>query len=286
MSHKGVLSFRRLSYLSLLFASLSFYALMAPFGYAILALIAVLPARDWTRRTRLLQAIVRRAFRGFHVYLRWIRFLDYRPFNPCPDGIGPCVIVANHPTMTDAMALLASVPRLCTAVRADIYDKYWIRPLLRGAGHFSAGFGNPLSGASVVQSSVDRLTQGFRVLLFPEGTRSPIDGGLLPFGRTAFEVACRADVPVVAVLIDENPRWLGKGSRLAESKEVVSVKSVQLLKVAHPRDFFGDSRLLRDYVESAYRRALALPTASPDSDSKTCEGVSETPLMKVIGEYP
>jgi 1-acyl-sn-glycerol-3-phosphate acyltransferase len=187
--------------------------------------------------------------------------------------------------MTDAMALLASVPGLCTAVRADIYDRYWIRPLLRGAGHFSAGFGNPLSGASVVQSSVDRLVQGFRVLLFPEGTRSPVGGGLHPFGRTAFEVACRADVPVVAVLIHEDPPWLGKGSRLAESKEGVSVKSVQLLKVAHPRDFFGDSRLLRDYVETAYRQALALPMASPGRDNEKCAGVQAAPIMKVIGEY-
>jgi 1-acyl-sn-glycerol-3-phosphate acyltransferase len=285
MSHKGVPSFRRWLSFSILLASLAIYALMAPFGYAILALAAVFPVRDWRQRTRFLQTIIRRAFRGFHVYLRWIRFLDFRPTNPCPEGIGACVLVANHPTMTDAMALLASVPGTCTAVRADIYDKYWIQPLLRGAGHFSAGFGNPLSGASVVQSSVERLAQGFRVLLFPEGTRSPLDGGLHQFGRTAFEVACRADVPIVAVLIDENPRWLGKGSRLAASKEVVSVKSVQLLKVAHPRDFFGDSRLLRDYVETAYREALALPTASPGRDLEKCAGAHAAPLMKVIGEY-
>lgn len=285
MSHEGVSSFRRWLSFSILLTSLAVYAVMAPFGYAILAGVAVFPVRDRTRRTRVLQAIIRRAFRGFHVYLRWIRFLDYRPRNPCPEGIGPCVLVANHPTMTDAMALLASVPGVCTAVRADIYDKYWIQPLLRGAGHFSAGFGNPLSGASVVQSSVARLAQGFRVLLFPEGTRSPTEGGLGPFGRTAFEVACRADVPIVAVLIDENPPWLGKGSRLAASKEVMSVKTVQLLKVAHPRDFFGDSRLLRDYVEGAYRQALALPTASPGRDPEKCVGAPAAPLMKVIGEY-
>ncbi len=285
MSHKGGWSFRRSASLLILFASLAFYALMAPFGYAILAMVAVFPVRDWARRTRLLQSIIRRAFTGLHTYLRWIRFLHFRPADPCPVGVGPCVVVANHPTLTDALALLASVPGACTAVRADIYDSYWIRPLLRGAGHFSAGSGNPLSGVSVVGSSVERLKQGFRVLLFPEGTRSPAGGGLRPFGRTAFEVACRADVPVVAVLIRENPPWLAKGAPIAASKEVMSVKTVQLLKVAHPRDFFGDSRLLRDYVESAYRQALALPTASSGSGNETYAGAVAAPIMKVIGEY-
>jgi 1-acyl-sn-glycerol-3-phosphate acyltransferase len=181
------------------------------------------------------------------------------------------------------MAVLASIPRTCTAVRADLYDKFWLHPLLRGAGHFSAGFSNPLSGGSVVEASVERLAQGFRVLLFPEGTRSPAAGGLRRFGRTPFEVACRADVPVVALLIRENPPWLAKGAPLAAAKEVMSVKTVQLLKVLHPRDFFGDSRLVRDYVESAYRQALALPK-DPSRDSETFVGAPMAPMMKAIGE--
>ena len=40
MSHKGGWSFRRSASLLILFASLAFYALMAPFGYAILAMVA------------------------------------------------------------------------------------------------------------------------------------------------------------------------------------------------------------------------------------------------------
>lgn len=284
MSLKGGQSFRRWFSLTISVASLLFYAVMAPFGYALLALAAVFPVRNWKRRALLLQAVIRRAFAGLLAYVRWIGFLDFRPADPCPPNIGACVVVANHPTLTDAVAMLASVPRACTAVRADLYEKHWLKPLLRGAGHFCAGSSNPLSGATVVQASVDRLTQGFRVLLFPEGTRSPADGGLRSFGRTAFEAACRADVPVVAVVIRESPPWLAKGSSLAAPKEAMSVKTVQLLKVAHPRDFFGDSRLLRDYVETAYRDALGLPARSPGRDSETSEGAGEAPMMKAMGE--
>lgn len=283
MSHQGTSCLRRWLSLTISLATLLFYAVMAPFGYAILAVISLVPVADWRRRALFLQKLIRRAFQAFHAYLRHVRFLDFRPANPCPTDVGACVVIANHPTLTDAMALLASVPRACTAVRADLYDKFWLQPLLRGAGHFSAGFGNPLSGGSVLEASVDRLAQGFRVLLFPEGTRSPATGGLHKFGRTPFEIATRADVPVVALLIREEPRWLGKGASLAAPKEVMSVKTVQLLKVVHPRDFFGDSRLLRDYVESAYRQALDL-SEDRRRDSETSEGAPVAPMMKAIGE--
>jgi hypothetical protein len=264
MSHKDVPSIRRWLSFAILVATLFVYSLLAPFGYALLAVVSLFPTRDFKRRALFLQAIVRGAFRVCHAYLRRVGILDYRPTDVVPPDVDGCVVIANHPTLT------------------DLYEKFFLRPLLRGSGHFSAGFGHPLSGKSVVESSVERLAQGFRVLLFPEGTRSPVGGGLRRFGRSAFEVACRADVPVVALVIHESPPWLAKGSRIAAPKEVMSVKSVQLLKVVHPRDFFGDSRLMRDYVESAYRQALALPEES-GRDSKTSEG-APAPMMKAIGE--
>jgi 1-acyl-sn-glycerol-3-phosphate acyltransferase len=264
--------------------SLIFYATMAPFGYALFALAGVSP---WPRapvRARFLQTVVRRAFVGLHAYLRLVRFLQYTPKNHCPPEIGACVIVANHPTMTDAMAILASIPHVCTAVRADLFDKYWLHPLLRGCAHFSAGTANPLSGLGVIKGSVERLTQGFRVLLFPEGSRSPAGGGLRPFGRSAFSAACTANVPVVALLIHERPSWLASRAPLSAPKEGTAVKTVQLLKVVQPEDFFGDSRLMRDYVEALYREALGLsPTSTAGTESYS--GANDSaPLMKAIGE--
>jgi 1-acyl-sn-glycerol-3-phosphate acyltransferase len=264
--------------------SILLYATMAPFGYALFALVGVSPWPPMRVRARFLQGIVRRAFVGLHTYLRLIRFLRYTPTDHCPADVGACVIIANHPSLTDALAILASIPHVCTAVRADLYDKYWLRPLLLGCGHFSAGTSNPLSGLGVVTGSVERLTQGFRVLLFPEGTRSPVGGGLRPFGRSAFSAACKANVPVVALLVREQPSWLAKGSPLSVPREGTAVKTVELLKVAKPEDFLGDSRLMRDYVEALYREALGLSPA-PAVGTESYSGVGDVaPLMKAIGE--
>lgn len=268
----------------LLALSLLFYATMAPFGYALFALVAASP---WPRkeiRWRFMQTVVRRAFVGLLTYLRVIRFLDHHPKNHCPPEIGPCVIVANHPTLTDTLAILAGTPQVCTAVRADLYDKFWLHPLLKGCGHFSAGTSNPLSGSRVIAGSVERLAQGFRVLLFPEGTRSPVEGGLRPFGRSAFSAACTANVPVVALLIREQPSWLARGAPMSPPKEGMAVKTVELLKVVRPEDFLGDSRLMRDYVEALYREVLGL-SPKPATGIESYSGANEVaPLMKAIGE--
>jgi 1-acyl-sn-glycerol-3-phosphate acyltransferase len=243
----------------LVVASVSFYSLMAPFGYAFFAILSYVPTRAPARRALLLQAIVWRAFGLFHDWLRAVRILDFNPraLRAQLPG-GTYLLVANHPTLTDATALLATAPRLCTAVRSDVFRKPWLRPLLAASRHFDAGEGNPLGAEVMVNAAVARLAEGFRVLIFPEGTRSP-RRGLRRFGRSAFEAACRANVPIVAVLIRERPEWLGKGGRpLFGPPAALPVKRLEVLKVLSPADFSGDSRQIRDYIEKIYRERLAV----------------------------
>ena len=67
-----------------------------------------------------------------------------------------------------------------------------------------------LAVAAFVTQALDRLAQSMPMLVFPEGTRSPA-GGLRRFRRGPFEIACRANVPVVPVLIRCEPARAGKG---------------------------------------------------------------------------
>lgn len=246
----------------LVIASVAFYAVMAPFGYAFFALLVRLPTRHPERRSRLLQHVVWRAFGLFHDWLRTARILDFDPRAARPQlPGGTFVVVANHPTLTDATALLATVPNLCTAVRSDIFHKPMLRPLLAACRNFDAGVDNPLGAESVVDASVQRLKEGQRVLIFPEGTRSP-PTGIRRFGRSAFEAAVRAQVPIVALLVEESPRWLSKGGLpLFGPPAVLPVKRLEVLRILNPADFSGDSRQIRDYIENLYRERLAVRTS-------------------------
>lgn len=265
MSDAGVPVGRRAFRLLLVFLTVSFYATVAPFGYALFAAFAWLPAREQGRRVRVVQGVVRWAFAGLHHWMRWVRFVDYDPRSlkgAVPDG--PCVIVANHPSLTDTTAIVGSVPDVCTAVRSDLYRKFWLSPLLVGAGHFDAGGRGVWAISTMIDNAQKRLMEGFRVLVFPEGTRSPRGGPMRPFGRAPFEIASRANVRVVAILIEEEPAWLAPGDRLFGPPMYVAEKRLSVLEILSPADFSGDSRKMREYVEALYREALGLsaPAAS------------------------
>ncbi len=229
------------------------YAVFAPFGYAMFMLWLSLPTRDVNRRARRVQGIVRRAFGMMHDLVRFIGLLefDHRSLaGRLPDG--PFVLVANHPTLPDSSALFASIPDLCAVVRADLYRKRWLRPLVEGARHLEGGSGDLLEGARLVEQGVARLEDGFRLMMFPEGSRSP-PGAMRPFRRSAFEIACRARVPLVPVVIRCRPVWISKEVPLLRPPAQRPVLTLEVLDPVDPADFGYDSRALMRDVESRLR---------------------------------
>lgn len=241
---------------------LSVYFSLAPFGYAAFAVLKLVPCRDKDARARKLQRIMRFAFGLMHDTVRVFRIFDFdhRTFlGQVPDG--PCVIVANHPTLTDTSAMLASVEDLTTAVRRDVFRTFWVRPLLTEAAQLEGPSEDPASLQRLIDDATDRLARGFRVLLFPEGTRSPVVG-MHRFGRAAFEIAVRANVPVVPVVIECTPRWLTRDSSFVRPPAGVPHLTMRALPSIHPSEAGSCSRTLRSMVVDAIRNELTPPTAT------------------------
>src|SRR5690554_4984350 len=113
----GCRLFYALRYLALLIV-LAIYFALGPFGYAGFFILSLFPGRDRDRRARLLQTIMRRAFRLYHAVVRHLRLIHYDPDSlraSLPKE--PSILVANHPTLTDVTALIASIPNLTTVVK-------------------------------------------------------------------------------------------------------------------------------------------------------------------------
>lgn len=231
--------------------TLSIYFAAAPFGYATLAVISLLPTRDPDRRARRLQGVMCGAFRLMHHWLRWIRLLDFDPRDVegrLPDG--PCVVVANHRTLTDVTSIMATFGAMSTVVKPSIYRAWWLRPLVQGAGLFEGVAPTQLDVSTVVDAAIERLRRGSSVLFFPEGTRAPSDE-MLPFGRTAFEIAYRAKVPVVPIVLHWKSAWLAKDCRLLEPPTPTPQLRMRVLSPVTPTDVDVSSRALKDVVETA-----------------------------------
>lgn len=227
---------------------LSTYFLTAPIGYGIFALWGALPTRNPSRRARSIQLIMMTAFRSMHAVLRWMRILDFDPRQvegEIPKT--PCVLVANHPTLTDISALLATERHLVFPVKPALFESFWARPVLANGDHFAGAGPDAFTSAKVIDDAVDRIERGYRVIIFPEGTRSP-EKGLHPFGRTAFEVAVRANVPVIPIVITCRPRWLARNHGFFAKVDSNPKLRLRALPAVFPADAGSSSRTLRDIV--------------------------------------
>ena len=169
------------------------------------------------------QALTGSGFRLFHWYLNVIGVMTYwPPQNSIKDRIAQSIqassaagrpaavmVVANHPTLVDTTAIMASYPYLIVVAKTVVFRFPLLRLLFRFCGHTSAS--SDLGGeAALADQLIARLKNGESVLLFPEATRSP-DEGLRPFRRGPFEIANRAGVPVQPIAIRSGPGLLKGG---------------------------------------------------------------------------
>lgn len=228
------------------------YLVLAPFGYVPFALLCLCWRGDPLRRALFLQRCSVRGFRFAHLWLRWFRVVhfDWREVRlQLPNG--PCVVIANHPTLLDPTAVMATLGGGCTFVKSAVYRRRLVGPMLAGALHFEGPSRDPMSIGRVIDEAVQRLRSGMHLFVFPEGTRSP-EGRLLPFGRIGFEIACRAGVPLVSLALHCEPCYLSRETPLLRGPAGFPRLRMHVLAIDEPGDC-GDSRELKDRVEARYR---------------------------------
>lgn len=198
---------------------------------------------------------VRWGFGVFHGYMRLMGLTDYDPRRVAlelPDG--PCVVIANHPTLVDVTAIVSVLGDLAVVVKGD-YWRSGVSRLLELCGHIRGGSDGALEAASVAVQALERLRDGQSVLIFPEGTRSPRDG-LHPFQRGAFEIARRAGVPVVALFVTADPPWLMKHQRWFEVPDRMNSMRVRRLEADPPAPGGRGSQELAAAYQALYQEHL------------------------------
>jgi 1-acyl-sn-glycerol-3-phosphate acyltransferase len=134
------------------------------------------------------------------------------------DGLtGPAIFAANHHSHLDTPVLLTSIPepwrhRLIVGAAAD----YFFANRATGAVSALAMGAIPIERTKVTRRSADLaaalIGEGWSMLIFPEGGRSP-DGWGQPFRGGAAYLSARCGVPVVPVHLAGTGKVLRKGDR-------------------------------------------------------------------------
>lgn len=175
--------------------------LSAVFVFPVLALLV----RDPVRRREVTRATIGKLFGAF------LRFMGLAGLSwdlkglPVEGGAPGCVIVANHPTLIDAVYLLWLFPGADCVVKAA----HWRNPITAVAVR-AAGYLPNDDDERLLEAAVERLQAGGTLVLFPQGTRTR-PGEEPQFRRGAAVIAARAGADLLPVRITCEPPVLRKG---------------------------------------------------------------------------
>jgi 1-acyl-sn-glycerol-3-phosphate acyltransferase len=118
--------------------------------------------------------------------------------------LGPGVILANHPSLVDALWILATQPHVCCVMKADLQRSWLFRYLVEQLNYVSNR-----DPEQLLEEGKSRLLAGQTLLVFPEATRT-VPGTLPQFRLGAAELLVRSGAPVHPIIIHKRDSYLSK----------------------------------------------------------------------------
>jgi 1-acyl-sn-glycerol-3-phosphate acyltransferase len=194
--------------------------------------------------------------------------IDARGMEHVPAS-GPAVIVVNHASYFDAIALMAALRcRFRFVVNHRAAGWPLVGLAIRKSGHLVVNRGRLADRHACARAMIETLREGVSVVVFPEGTFDRA-GRLLPFQPGPFRVAAEAACPVVPIAMHGTRHVLEGGLGRFRRGNIVLTASAAIWPVSTGRQ---DVAALRDQARSRIvaglteqRERVRQPDVSPVS---------------------
>ncbi|NWI16134.1 PLCA acyltransferase, partial [Crypturellus soui] len=167
----------------------------------------------------------------------------------------PAVLVLNHQNSLDVMEMAEILPSRCALIAKK--EILYMGPF--GLACWLAGI--IFINRKKREESINILTEvahsmhkeNFQVLIFPEGTRNSA-GSMLPFKRGAFQLAVKAQVPIIPVVISSYDSFYSqKEKRFTTGKSTIQIlPEVETIGLG-PDDVPKLTEQVRDSMLTAYQ---------------------------------
>jgi 1-acyl-sn-glycerol-3-phosphate acyltransferase len=217
---------------------------------AIGTLLLTLVAPTLTLRRRIARAGARAFFAAAGLPLQ-VRGVERLPE-------GPCVVVANHASYLDGIAMQAALPpRFAFVIKKEMVRVPLAGLLLRRLGSEFVDRFDRQAGAADTRRVVRIAGAGQAIGFFPEGTFTPTPG-LGKFHAGAFVTAARARLPVVPAVILGTRAILPAEAALARPGRI-EIEVLPPIGPAQPDETERVTRLLRES-----RAAILARVGEPD----------------------
>jgi 1-acyl-sn-glycerol-3-phosphate acyltransferase len=177
----------------------------------------------------------------------------------------PYLFAANHQSFVDIPALFAALPvPLLFLGKIELARIPFLGWYMRAMGMVFIDRSDKARSARSVERITRRLREGWSLLSFPEGTRSP-DGRLQRFRSATFAAAIDTGVPVVPVALEGATRVFprnGVGARPGTIRIFIG-------EPIHTEGLTRDTRVdLADRTQRAVGEMLASHAETPRPDSR------------------
>lgn len=169
---------------------------------------------------------------------------------------GACVVVSNHASLLDILALIAaSGEPLTFTSKREVFGWPLIGRFARKFGAIPVERGSIRRRAEALGAAAAAVAAGETLHVFPEATFSP-GPGLLQFRLGAFRIATEAGVPIVPVALLGTRGCLPPGALLPRPGRV-EVRVLPPLEPPPEADGFRALSAFRDHVRSVLAEAVA-----------------------------
>lgn len=145
---------------------------------------------------------------GFTAYLKALHVFGMMRFDL--SALAPLrqerslILIANHPSLLDAVMLLAAFPNGSCVMKASL-----LRNPLYGVGARMAGYVSNEETKKMIEDSCAEVQQGAQFIIFPEGGRSralPIS----PLSSACLLLSRKSQAPVQTIIFEFSTPYLGK----------------------------------------------------------------------------
>lgn len=197
-------------------------ALICLAWYPFAMLVGLLPLPGPVRR-RIGRGVIFAGTRLYTWILRSLCFvrLDLRALKSLQQDRS-LVIVANHPSLLDAILFMSHLPNTVCVMKASLQSN-----ILFGAATRLAHYVSNASPMQMIRQACDELRRGAHLVIFPEGTRTaqwPVN----PCSPASAIMAQRAPAPMQEVFLEMSTPYLGKGWPLFRPPVLPLVISMRL----------------------------------------------------------
>lgn len=134
------------------------------------------------------------------------------------------IITPNHQGHADVLAIEMVLPvPIFWVIKKELTKIPFFGWALARSGAISLDRSNPEEAVQRLMSGAHRMADGWSLLIYPEGSRSP-DGNLQPFKKGAFRLAVHAGIPILPVTINGAFKiWPKKTLRFRPGHILVSI---------------------------------------------------------------